>query len=236
MTRLVLPGLLLVLAGCGSTSSPAPRVVSVAGQLHQPGAPVVRAHVRVVPVPVSAESEAKGDGLVHAAGASCGRERWAVKTATDPAAASIRLEPKNATVAELDALPTTNSGNPDQGREPNEMQVYRVTANLEVAKLESDSDLHLVLTEGSATMIGEIPDAPACTGPPVTERVSVLEQQIEQARNAFVQEFGQPGGSFMTIGHRVTVTGVLFDDKLHGQRGVSPSGVELHPILSIEDP
>ena len=31
----------------------------------------------------------------------------------------------------------------------------------------------------------------------------------------------------------VQVTGVLFFDFLHGQTGVAPNGIELHPILQI---
>jgi hypothetical protein len=31
----------------------------------------------------------------------------------------------------------------------------------------------------------------------------------------------------------VTITGVAFFDKLHGQTGVAPNGIELHPVLSI---
>jgi hypothetical protein len=31
----------------------------------------------------------------------------------------------------------------------------------------------------------------------------------------------------------VTVTGVAFFDTLHGQEGVAPNGIELHPILVI---
>jgi hypothetical protein len=225
------------LAGCGSGSTPARHAPTVAAQLHQPGPPVVRAAVRVVPVPPGAGSEARGDGRVLAGGASCGRERWATKTATDEAAAQIHLEPKATTVETLAALPSTNNGNPDQERTSAEMQTYKLTATLEVAKRESDSDLHLVLVgESGQTMIGEIPDAPACTVPPVTQRVSFLESQIEGARAAFVREFGEPSESFASINHKVTVTGIAFWDILHGQRGVAPSGVELHPIIAIEDP
>ena len=32
----------------------------------------------------------------------------------------------------------------------------------------------------------------------------------------------------------VTVTGVGFFDVLHGQEGVAPNGIELHPILMID--
>jgi hypothetical protein len=32
----------------------------------------------------------------------------------------------------------------------------------------------------------------------------------------------------------VRVTGVGFFDFLHGQRGVAPNGIELHPVLEVE--
>ena len=32
----------------------------------------------------------------------------------------------------------------------------------------------------------------------------------------------------------VTVTGVRFFDFLHGQTGVAPNGIELHPVLDIQ--
>jgi len=33
---------------------------------------------------------------------------------------------------------------------------------------------------------------------------------------------------------KVRVTGVVFFDRVHGQIGVAPNGVELHPVLDIE--
>lgn len=241
MKRLLLAALASVmLAGCGTTTTTTRTTPTVAGQLHQPGAPVVTAPVRTVPVPAAAGPEGRGDGLVKAGGASCGRERWNVKTATDPAAGQIKFAPVKTTVAALGAEASTNPGNPDQPRDSGvESQVYEVTAELVEAKRESDSDFHLVLHEGGATMIAEIPNAPGCTEPPITERVSVLEEQIEHARAAFVQEFGEPQGypaSGLKIGHQVTLTGVGFFDVPHGQTGVAPNAVELHPVLSIQDP
>ena len=32
----------------------------------------------------------------------------------------------------------------------------------------------------------------------------------------------------------VTVTGIAFFDPLHGQEGVAPNGIELHPVLMID--
>jgi hypothetical protein len=43
--------------------------------------------------------------------------------------------------------------------------------------------------------------------------------------------------SFKTkIRQRATVTGVGFFDRLHGQDGVAPNGIELHPVLKIDWP
>jgi hypothetical protein len=33
---------------------------------------------------------------------------------------------------------------------------------------------------------------------------------------------------------RLRVTGVLYFDRVHGQAGVAPNGVELHPVLDVE--
>lgn len=34
----------------------------------------------------------------------------------------------------------------------------------------------------------------------------------------------------------VTITGVLFFDMLHNQKGVAPNAVELHPVLDLHSP
>jgi len=34
----------------------------------------------------------------------------------------------------------------------------------------------------------------------------------------------------------VRITGVECFDYIHGQRGVVPNGVELHPVLNVESP
>jgi len=34
----------------------------------------------------------------------------------------------------------------------------------------------------------------------------------------------------------VWITGVGFFDYLHGQRGVAPNGIELHPVFYVEFP
>jgi hypothetical protein len=36
------------------------------------------------------------------------------------------------------------------------------------------------------------------------------------------------------VSAKVRVTGVGFFDKIHGQTGAAPNGIELHPVLGIE--
>lgn len=41
-------------------------------------------------------------------------------------------------------------------------------------------------------------------------------------------------GRFGLLTGTATITGVAFFDVIHGQRGVAPNGIELHPVLSFK--
>jgi hypothetical protein len=155
----------------------------------------------------------------------CGKERWDIKTGTDPAAGAVDQNTvQKATIAQLDLLSPPPS--PTARVPPVEETVYQVTATLDGYKTEADSDDHLVLDDGQGrTMIAEIP-APDCisTGP--------FKAAVTQARPVFDTRFS-PSKRFKTAGVTVTVTGVGFFDKVHRQTGVAPNGIELHPVLSI---
>lgn len=159
---------------------------------------------------------------------SCGVERWSVKTGTDPDAAQV--DPGSATsttISALDALPAPSSLPSDGRIQPTETTVYSVHATLHEYKLEDDSDYHLVLDDGTGdTMIAEIPD-PACVGSD-----SPLRSDIESARGEFDAAYTATD-SFQTADVPVTVTGVGFFDYDHGQTGVAPNAIELHPVLDI---
>ena len=46
--------------------------------------------------------------------------------------------------------------------------------------------------------------------------------------------FGQPSSShFKSISGTATITGVAFFDFKHGQTGVAPNAIELHPVVSF---
>src|SRR6266849_3850069 len=92
-----------------------------------------------------------------ASGAACGVERWTVKTLQDrPTLLPVRA----VTIAYLLSRPAPHPL--PVTRLPFERHVFRVTAAVTLDRPEADSDLHLVLSDGTHTMIAESP-SPSCT-------------------------------------------------------------------------
>jgi hypothetical protein len=55
---------------------------------------------------------------------------------------------------------------------------------------------------------------------------------MASARSAIIAACGQPSSSHFTdLNGTATVTGVGFFDFPHGQTGVAPNAIELHPVL-----
>ncbi|MDP9331252.1 MAG: hypothetical protein M3P11_11515 [Actinomycetota bacterium] len=106
----------------------------------------------------------------------------------------------------------------------------RVRARVIEAKIEDDSDIHLVISVPNArrhTMIVEFPK-PSCVAKKFKRRA------MRRARNAMLNNCGSLStSSFTRLRGRVTVTGVGFWDEKHGQTGVAPNGIELHPVLGF---
>jgi hypothetical protein len=162
----------------------------------------------------------------------CGAWRWGVKTLTDPRAGQVDLTPRQGLVDALRALPAPAPLSAALGRTAAEQVTYTVRAKFLFVKEEADSDFHVVIADprDGATMIAEIPD-PACA------QGSRVQAQIARARAAFIRRFGMPSTThFAQIpgGPLATVTGVLFFDEIHGQKGVAPNGVELHPVIDVK--
>ncbi len=177
----------------------------------------------------------------------CGYERWNVKTGTDPLAGQVSMFPKQTTVSALVSMPqptAVKTGQkakypPQLKRLPQEMQVYTVSATITQYNVEQDNDIHLVLTSAGKTMIAEIPN-PACVkgGPFLTG--------ITNSRALFARQVGgklpaaPPSGKYspppIKVNLSATVTGVAFFDFIHGQAGVAPNGVELHPVINLAFP
>jgi hypothetical protein len=142
----------------------------------------------------------------------CGIERWNIKTLKDR---PLLKRATQTTVAHLVAQARPASF-PPPGRLAFEHRVFNVIAAVTLDRTEADLDHHLVLTSGGKTMIAETP-SPICTHGATAYR----RRQMTAARSAAV------------ICSRARVTGVAFFDFLHGQTGVAPNGIELHPVLGF---
>jgi hypothetical protein len=118
-------------------------------------------------------------------------------------------------VAHLVSLP--RPAHLPQTRLPFERHIYSVIAAVTLDRSEEDGDLHLVLQRGTRHMIAEAPDAPSCTANATAYR----KKQMRNAR------------SLVSLCTRARIVGVAFWDFKHGQTGVAPNAIELHPILGF---
>jgi hypothetical protein len=142
---------------------------------------------------------------------ACGVERWTVKTLQD----RPRLLPvKRVALAYLVSRPAPASL--PGTRLTFERHVFLVTAGVTLVRSEDDGDLHLVLSDGRRTMIAESP-SPSC----IKKATSARRKQMAKARAA------------VRVCARASITGVAFFDFKHGQTGVAPNAIELHPILAF---
>src|SRR5258708_2258153 len=164
--------------------------------------------------------------------------------------------PRAANMPPVHSSFTKNSFYQNRRAAVTETTVWRLTAFVSEAKLEPDGDYHLVLKGVSGqTMIGEIPNPdPAYVGN------AVWRAYIKKSRDAMNAKLGGPlapvdfnaatmgpptherpddapmadeTAAMTKVGAQATVIGVGFFDSDHGQTGVAPTAIELHPIFSI---
>lgn len=215
--------LTLVAAGCGTT-------VHTTTVVHRPvNLGPATAEARSDPIPSKPGYKPRHGNAEHAifrSGGGCGVERWAVKTLTDPNAAQVTLRPQASSVADLVSI--APPVNPSDRVNPTEETTFTITGTLTFAKTEADGDYHLVIADSQGnTMIVES-TAPSCA------HGSLVLAQIEQARATLDQRLpGLAGGQVLKPNQAVTVTGVGFFDRLHGQTGVAANGIELHPLVAV---
>ncbi|HKV41091.1 MAG TPA: hypothetical protein VJX67_17930 [Blastocatellia bacterium] len=175
----------------------------------------------------------------------CGIERWPVKIGTDTGAGDIDIS--SPTPVDIQTMRDWDSPFPSVKAQlpkssfaarltDQEKTCYVVHGFLKGYKIESgptgDSDFHIVLRdEASAddTLIVEIPH-PSCA------KKGVWTSQITKARQDFESRF-TPAQKIQWVDQKipVTVTGIAFFDRVHGQDGVVlKNGIEIHPVLSID--
>lgn len=174
----------------------------------------------------------------------CGTERWQIKTAADPGAAGVltkAMAPVKTTVEELAAVPRPDLGSRagqtgDIRIAPTEETVYSVTATMIGVKHEVDGDYHLVIQGSSgATMVAEIPSPDCYSGdsPDVANDFQTARGLIDSLTSSSASPTQNPALPRIRTSAPVTVTGVGFFDIPHGQTGMAPNGLELHPVLKI---
>jgi hypothetical protein len=179
--------------------------------------------------PTSGGGGGGGGGNPPSGGTRCGVERWSVKTLSDGAARRVNFRPKTTTVQALSKLRSPGVGSGTARIRGVETTTYRVKALLSDMKLEDDRDIHLVILdpESRRSMIVEFPDV-RCNG----ARSSGKRTAMRKARAALTKACGlPPSDRFVTLSGKATITGVGFFDLKHGQTGVAPNGIELHPVL-----
>ncbi|MDQ6624098.1 MAG: hypothetical protein M3Y86_11535 [Verrucomicrobiota bacterium] len=180
----------------------------------------------------------------------CGYERWAVKTGQD---AGSRLKPVVATT--IAALAHLRSPLPKQtGKYPpqinrrltHEDEPVTITGTITAYRVENDSDIHLVVSNGKESLIAEIPN-PGCMDNLAGHKgmgPSPWIAQVTAVRAAFLLKTGYTptpwssafGPQFVKADIPVTLTGVTFFDWPHAQHGAARNAVEIHPVLEIAFP
>lgn len=162
-------------------------------------------------------------------GGNCGTERWSVKTGTDNDVLSVSLVPVPTTIAQLTALPVPANQSATCNRNPpTETTVYElVDVNLHFHSLESDSDYHIVASDQSGNSMIVEAVYPGCVGHDACSNNAPFTCEISRTRES---ADALHAANQDMVG---TVVGVGFFDFLHGQSGVAPNGIELHPLLAL---
>lgn len=164
-------------------------------------------------------------------GRSCGRDRWPVKTLSDPDRQRVNAEPVVTTVESLAALPRPPYRPQYERVSPTETTIFCIEGMIyDPPQPQQDGDIHIVvagLVDTNMTMVTEIPD-PRC----YRACSSGFAQLYAQARAVLEDRLQY----WDTDTLRIRIIGVGFFDRDHGQWGAAPNFIELHPVLAIEFP
>jgi hypothetical protein len=182
-------------------------------------------------VVLSREATAQIDGAAIHVIRDCGRERWDVKTLKDADTSSIDFaHPKEVTVDQLTRM---------RAFQPTEYMVrqwfehshFVVKALLYGYSENRDREFVLYLRDpvSNRTMVSEIPD-PDCPEVAVTSRAMLYGAARQWVRD----HVGRPTEKLATP-LTVRISGIGMYSRLSNQTGMSENGLEIHPVLSIEE-
>lgn len=158
----------------------------------------------------------------------CGKERWAVKTLSDGDAGRVDLTPRRTTIRDLGRLARPRTLEAEGRASPVERRAYCVEGVIrDQPRPQGDGDLHVILEDpddSTSTLIIELPD-PRCPSVCASRHASAM-QAARAEMERLLQLWTSP-----TM--RVTVVGVGFFDRDHGQVGAARNFIELHPVLAV---
>ena len=170
----------------------------------------------------------EGDGDEELSKGGCGVARWSLKVGTDSQAPSIDIaSPTDTSIGFLQAIALRSGSASARVKGPETTAWALRDVTLAGYKVEADSDFHLVLMSGSRTMIAEIPSPSCISGS------SPWKAAITAARAEFIAKVGTPSSSLTHSSLTASFAGIGFLDDIHGQTGVAPNGIELHPVVSM---
>ena len=165
------------------------------------------------------------------AGAPCGAWRSEVKTLSDPDRRDVNFLARRISVQNLrrvDPPATLGINTPRLGGV--ESRVHEVRAQVVEVRSKRDGTIHLVIAprnDRNDTMIVQFP-ADRCVDS------SFRRPEMRRARADLLDACGSISSGFTELTGNVVIRGVGFWDEVHGQRGVAPNGIELHPVLSFQ--
>jgi hypothetical protein len=177
---------------------------------------------------------------------ACGSERREVKQLLDDDAVNVAFgHGIDSTVKRMGQLKRPAETGPT--RQKKERRVYRLWANFDSipateanpgVKLgykteDNDNDIHLAIRDSTgATMVVEFPHQSCTAG-------AQHRGDMQEARETLVKACSDktpprdPPKSFVELHGSARITGVLFFDFAHHQRGKAPNVAELHPVLRV---
>jgi hypothetical protein len=177
---------------------------------------------------------------------ACGSERREVKQLLDDDAVNVAFgHGIDSTVKRMGQLKRPDETGPT--RQKKERRVYRLWAifdsippsdtslgvKLGYKTEDNDNDIHLAIRDSTgATMVVEFPHHSCTVG-------AQHRWDMTTAREALVKACSNktpprdPPKSFVELHGSARITGVLFFDFPHHQRGKAPNVAELHPVLRI---
>mgnify|MGYP001004163319 CR=1 FL=1 len=152
-----------------------------------------------------------------------GKERWDVKTMTDSLFYKVDSNSIPVMVRDINNIPRPKNIYNKTGRLQEEMQCFTIECKIIDFILEDDGDYHLMVTDvnGSETMIVEL-----------VKPSYINKQYYLQAKKAR-DTFNYYKRKKLLLSKTFVITGVIFFDLPHNQKGAAANYLELHPVLKF---